>query len=194
MNKNLFINCPFDEHYKPQFDAILFSVYYCGCKPRCAKEIDNGGQIRLDKILSIIEQSDLGLHDISRTELNDNNLPRFNMPFELGLFLGARKFGGKRQKEKSCIIFDSHEYRYLEFISDISGQDIKSHNNDPEEIITKIRNWLNTFEELRPIPGAEAIIRQYKQYILQRLNLTVQDAQYSDNTQIIEQWIMLNRI
>jgi len=32
-------------------------------------------------------------HDISRTELNEHSLPRFNMPLELGLFLGASRFG-----------------------------------------------------------------------------------------------------
>jgi N-sulfoglucosamine sulfohydrolase len=40
----------------------------------------------------------------------------------------------------------------------ISGLDISAHRNDPNEIIRKIRNWLNTFINLRPIPGATAII------------------------------------
>jgi len=131
MNNNVFINCPFDNQYTELFDAILFAIYFCGCKPRCALEIDDGSQIRLDKIISIIEECDLGIHDISRTELNSNDLPRFNMPFEFGIFMGAKRFGGIRQKRKSCLIFDTESFRYMEYISDISGQDIKAHNNNP---------------------------------------------------------------
>ena len=198
MNREIFINCPFDEGYSDIFDAVLFAIYFCGCKPRCALEIDDGSQIRLDKIYDIIEESDLGIHDISRTEVNDNNLPRFNMPFEFGVFMGAKRFGGRKQKEKSCLIFDTDRYRYMEFISDISGQDIKAHDNDPTQVIRKIRNWLNTYPTLRPLAGATAIIEKYQRYrldwpnILPTLNLDEDDVQYSDRTQIIEEWISLN--
>ncbi len=200
MNKNIFINCPFDDSYTDLFEAILFAIYFCGCKPRCAMEIDDGSQIRLEKIFSIIRDCDLGIHDISRTELNPNNLPRFNMPFEFGIFMGAKQFGTTKQKSKSCLIFDTERFRYSEFISDISGQDIKAHNNSYDEIIRKIRNWLNTFPILQPLPGAVAIIHKYTHYLVDkpniytRLKLTSEDVQYADKTQIIEGWIQLNPI
>lgn len=200
MNSNVFINCPFDDLYDGIFDAVLFSVYFCGFKPRCALEIDNGTIVRLNKIFTIIQQCDLGIHDISRTELNVHNLPRFNMPFEFGIFMGAKQFGSKTQKAKSCIIFDRDRYRYNEFISDISGQDIKAHNNDPLEVIRKIRDWLNTLGINNPLPGATLIIRKYQDYlidypnILSRIHLTVDDVQFADRTQIIEEWIKLNPI
>ena len=200
MNRNIFINCPFDDQYQELFDALLFAVYFCGCKPRCALEIDNGAQIRLEKIFIIIKDCDLGVHDISRTELTKNNLPRFNMPLEFGLFLGAKKFGSSKQKQKSCMIFDSERYRYMEFLSDIAGQDIKSHNNDYKEIIKKTRNWLNTFPTLQPLPGAVSIINKYNNYLLDKpsilssLNLIDDDVQYADKTQIIEEWIRINQM
>jgi hypothetical protein len=198
VNREIFINCPFDDTYSELFDAVLFTIYFCGCKPRCALEIDDGSQVRLDKIYDIIEECDLGIHDISRTELNDHDLPRFNMPFEFGIFMGAKRFGGRKQKTKSCLIFDTERYRYAEFISDISGQDIKAHENDPTTVIRKIRSWLNTFDSLKPIAGATAIIGKYQQYrldwprILPTLNLDESDVEYSDRTQIIEEWISLN--
>lgn len=198
MNRNIFINCPFDEQYQELFDALLFAVYFCGCKPRCALEIDNGAQIRLEKIFTIIKDCDLGVHDISRTQLTPNNLPRFNMPLEFGIFLGAKKFGSTKQRQKSCMIFDSERYRYMEFMSDISGQDIKWHSNDYNEIIRKTRNWLNTFTTLQPLPGAAAIINKYNNYLLDKpsilksLNLINDDVQYADKTQIIEEWIKIN--
>jgi predicted nucleotide-binding protein len=133
---NVFINCPFDREYIPLFDAILFTVYKCGFRPRCSLEFDDGGQVRIEKINKIIEECRFGIHDISRTELDGgNNLPRFNMPFELGLFLGAKRFGSKLQRSKVLMILDKERHRYHQYISDISGQDVKSHDNDPEKLI-----------------------------------------------------------
>jgi hypothetical protein len=201
MNNNVFINCPFDDQYKDLFDSILFVIYFCECKPRCALELDDGLTNRLEKICNIIKECDLGIHDISRTELNANSLPRFNMPFEFGIFFGAKKFGGKNQKAKICLIFDKDKYRYQQFISDISGQDIKSHTNDYKEIITKTRNWINTLGLSKNLPGSDAIISNYEDYIqarpliLKGLNKTDKDySQYADKTQIIEEWIKQNPI
>ncbi|HEX8904122.1 MAG TPA: hypothetical protein VF771_04730, partial [Longimicrobiaceae bacterium] len=104
---NVFINCPFDGEYERLFRAIVFAVQACGFRPRSALEIDDGSEVRLEKIMRIIGECRYGIHDLSRTELDDEgNLPRFNMPLELGLFLGAKYFGGGVQKEKACIIFD----------------------------------------------------------------------------------------
>ena len=45
-------------------------------------------------ICDIIKASRFGIHDVSRTESDKASaLPRFNMPLELGFFLGARAFG-----------------------------------------------------------------------------------------------------
>jgi hypothetical protein len=45
------------------------------------------------RIFKLIEGCQFGIHDISRTELDtDSQLPRFNMPLELGMFLGAQRF------------------------------------------------------------------------------------------------------
>jgi hypothetical protein len=88
----VFINCPFDSRYQKFFDAIVFTVIRCGFDARCAREIDDGSGTRIDKIMNLIEACPYGIHDISRTELDTaSNLPRFNMPLELGIFLGARR-------------------------------------------------------------------------------------------------------
>ena len=56
--------------------------------PRCALEVDDAGQFRIDKILAMVRGCRLGVQDISRTELDTvYQLPRFNMPFELGVLL-----------------------------------------------------------------------------------------------------------
>ncbi len=95
-DRSVFINCPFSPDYQDQFNAIVFAVVRSGFVARCARENDDGAEVRLEKICRIIKDCPLGIHDISKTEADPNtSLPRFNMPFELGLFLGAKKFGGK---------------------------------------------------------------------------------------------------
>jgi len=122
---NVFINCPFDDEYKPIFDAVIFAVHDAGFVARCALEISDAAQNRFDKIVEIISECKYGIHDISRTELDPiNSLPRFNMPLELGIFLGCSKFGGTKDRMKMCMILDKEQYRYQKFISDIAGQDI----------------------------------------------------------------------
>ena len=100
-NDNVFINCPFDSDYQPLFDAMIFAVHDCGFIAHCALEAGDASQVRIDKIYKIIEDSRYGIHDISRTELDEvSHLPRFNMPLELGIFLGAKKFGVEEQGAK----------------------------------------------------------------------------------------------
>jgi hypothetical protein len=119
---NVFINCRFDAAYKPLFEALVFAITHCGFRPRCALEIDDGSQVRIDKIFRVIEECRFGIHDLSRTELDTSSrLPRFNMPLELGMFLAAKRFGEARQRTKVCLILDRDSYRYQKFISDIRG-------------------------------------------------------------------------
>ena len=92
--KDVFINCPFDATYRPLLRGLVFAVHDCGFIARSALEVEDSGEVRVQKIIRIIGESPYAVHDISRVELDTRtNLPRFNMPLELGLFLGARAFG-----------------------------------------------------------------------------------------------------
>ena len=118
----VFINCPFDSNYLELRNALIFAIYDCGFTPRCALEEDNSGNVRFDKIQRLIEQSKFGIHDISRTELDQTTgLPRFNMPLELGVFLGAKRFGYKIHTNKNLLIVGNEKYRHQACISDFAG-------------------------------------------------------------------------
>lgn len=193
---NVFLNCPFDDEYIEIRNALIFAVFDCGFIPRCALEDDDSGEVRFDKIQKIISECRFGIHDISRTELDGvMDLPRFNMPLELGVFIGAKRYGDKTQKVKKSIILDCEPYRYRAFISDISGQDIQSHNNDPEQAITRIRNWLNTSSGRRTIPGGRAIVQRWRQFendlpdMCARIPIEIDELMYNDYAMFISEWL-----
>ncbi len=161
---SVFINCPFDPNDRTMLFAAVFAIFDCGYQPRCALETEDGGEVRIEKIQRIISACKFGIHDISLTELGDNGLPRFNMPFELGVFLGAKQFGKGRQTQKVTLIVDRQAHRYQAFLSDIAGQDIRSHSSTPEGLITCIRNWLSNSTRRTTIPGAAHIVRRYQEF------------------------------
>jgi hypothetical protein len=166
---SVFINCPFDDAYRPLFEATVFTVAHCGFAPRCALETVDAAGTRIDRIMDLIGKCPLGIHDISRTESEPvSGLPRFNMPFELGLFLGARRFGNRQQKAKNCLILDTERYRYQKFLSDIAGQDIDAHGNDPAKAITKVRDFLRTHSGGRRLPGGAVIKRDFAQFEIRK--------------------------
>jgi hypothetical protein len=198
-SEDVFINCPFSDDYDSYFKAILFTVIRSGFNPRCAREDDDGGDVRFDKICRIIEDCKYGIHDISKTEADgEPPLPRFNMPLELGLFLGARKYGDAEQTLKKAIIFDREPYRYQKFISDISGQDIHAHNNDVGQLIIGVAAWLRRASKRKTVPGGTAIAEEYAVFMdnlpimLAARHMQPQDLTYDDDITFIAEWLVRN--
>jgi hypothetical protein len=124
----------------------------------------DGAEVRLGKIAAMIGGCDWGIHDLSRVEVEQGGTPRFNMPMELGIHLGARLFGERRHRRKRALILDSKPHRYDAALSDISGQDIEVHANDPEQVIRCVRNWLSEHRPARavPLPGVTAMQSDYR--------------------------------
>ena len=128
---SVFINCPFDTEYEHLFHALVFAVHACGFIARSAAEVGDVSRGRIDKIFKIVAECRFGIHDISRTELDAiSKLPRFNMPLELGIFLAAKYYGNKAQRDKICLVMEREEHLYQKFCSDLKGYDIPAHNGD----------------------------------------------------------------
>jgi hypothetical protein len=163
-DRSVFVNCPFDREFQPLFRALLFTIADCGFLVRCALEVEDSGEVRANKIIRIIKECVLGIHDISRTELNPEGLPRFNMPYELGLFIGCAAFGSGKHKTKKALILDKERYRFAKYLSDIAGQDIQSHGNDVAQMIKKVRNWLASVSAGEPIPGGDTIHKRFTEF------------------------------
>jgi hypothetical protein len=194
-DRNVFINCPFDNAYAPIFEAIIFAVHDAGFRPKCARERLDSGEVRLQKILSLISESRFSIHDLSRTELDDSNqLPRFNMPFELGIDVGCKTYSGA-QKDKSFLIFDSEKYRFQKYITDIAGQDIQHHADNPKVAVKRVRDWLRTESGRSDIPGGSAMYKRYESFredlprICEELKLDLNELTFVDFSQIVATWL-----
>ncbi len=197
---DVFINCPFDPSYKQIFDAIIFAIYDLGFVARCALEVDDASEFRLVKILDLIERSRYGIHDISAAAIDANTgLPRFNMPLELGLFLGCKRFGEPAQRNKGCLILDVDKYRYRNFLSDVAGQDIHAHGGRPEKAISAVRDWLCSASKRKGLPGGQAIADRYAKFraelpgLCAALKRQEDSLTFPDLSEMISEWLPVNR-
>jgi len=146
------------------FRAIVFAVKACGFVPRTALDTEDSAESRIAKIRDLIATCDRGIHDLSAVELDrGTGLPRFNMPLELGMSLGAKWFGKGDQRAKRILILDAKSHQYDASTSDISGQDIRAHGRDASRAITCVRNWLTQDRDpaLPPLPGGDALADDY---------------------------------
>ncbi|MFT3727772.1 MAG: hypothetical protein QM759_08110 [Terricaulis sp.] len=194
---DVFINCPFDDEYAPLLRAIVFAIFACGYRSRCALEVTDGN-FRFDKLKTLIEHCDFGIHDLSRTELSrPTATPRFNMPFELGLFLGATSFGGRRQKQKRALVLAENRERWAPSISDLAGVDPVYHDNDPARAIRAVRDFLDKTPDGLRLPGEQSISNDFGRFeddlprLARAANQTAVEARrYANYVTFVEEFLL----
>lgn len=177
--QNVFINCPFDKEFYPLLRPLLFTVIYLGLEPRIALERLNSGEPRIQKIVELIEDSKYAIHDLSRIKAREKDeLFRLNMPFELGLDVGCRLYKGGKWSEKKCLILEAERYRYQAALSDLSNSDIAVHNNEPNDVVIEVRNWLSN-EAGQRAPGPTRIWGAFNDFMANNYDTLKQDG-FSD--------------
>lgn len=166
-DRAVFINCPFDDQYEPIFQAILFAVHASGFRARCAKEF-HSGRDRFTGIQELIRDCKYGIHDVSNTSttvIHGSPFPRFNMPLELGLFLGCREYGEDHLADKVCLLLDSDSHRHRYATSDLSGLDPRGHGNEPARAIKEVAGWLAANNPAAGIAGATILNNRYSAFL-----------------------------
>lgn len=162
---NVFINCPFDDEYKELLRVLLFTVLYLGYKPMISL-MQSSSDVRINQIKSYIKNSRFGIHDLSRCKaMMPGELPRFNMPFELGLDMGCHEFGNEVLKTKRILILETERFHYQKVLSDIAGQDIENHDGDLRTLALKVRNRFSSLRTRKSYPGITEIWLAYNIFI-----------------------------
>jgi hypothetical protein len=197
--KNVFINCPFDSDFDKLLRPLLFTIIYFEFIPKIATERSDSGEQRIEKICGLIETSKYSIHDLSRIKATKKNeFSRHNMPFELGIDYGCRKFAGNHFSEKKFLVIAKERFDYAKALSDLAGVDIKTHNDDIEKLIRAVRNWFLNTVNLTGIKPAAVIYGDFIDFMAD-FDAERRKERYSDEdiydmptpefTKFIEQWL-----
>lgn len=194
---SVFINCPFTDDFKELFHSIVFCVLSCGFHPRTSLEAGDAGDIRLDKIIRLISESYYSIHDLSAIELDSvNKLPRFNMPFELGLVMGCKKVAGKKFSNRPILVMENKAYTAQKCLSDIAGQDVTPHQGSVMHITRIVRTWLLQQSNRSNIPGHIRIQNAFHRFygelpdLCETAGLNRDEISYPDFVNLAQQWLI----
>lgn len=158
-NKNVFINCPYDDDYKDMMYIIIFLVAKFGCIPLLAA-VNAESIDRMTKILALIKDSSIGIHDISRMEHTvDKPIARFNMPFELGIDYAHKYYC--QDGNKKLLILQQKQFLSKKALSDLSGVDIEAHNNKNGELVKIIRSFFCSIFSLTNVVSSTKLENEY---------------------------------
>ena len=156
---SVFVNCPYDEDYRKRLlHPLLFTLLWGGATPRIAIERSDSGEQRMAKICELIEAADYTLHDLTRARAEKaGEAQRMNMPFELGVVYGYRRYAGGAAGAQRSLVMVQTDADATEAISDFGGMDAKCHGGRPQTLIRVVRNWLLDTAEVQGLAPARAI-------------------------------------
>ena len=135
----VFLNIPYDKKFERLFLAYIAGISALGMVPHATLEIPDSSR-RLEKILKLARSCEYSVHDLSRVQLDPAKprVPRFNMPFELGLCVAdANRREGQRQ---NWFIFEAEANRVDKSLSDLKGTDPKIHGATVRGVLSGLCN------------------------------------------------------
>ena len=146
--QSVFLNIPYDNQFEELYLAYIVGLTQLGFHINATLAVPNQG--RLDRIVQLIEESDVSIHDLSRIELSSPGIPRFNMPLELGLALYRSHATNGRHR---VFVFEKKAYRMLQSTSDVNVALIpKVHNGRPKGVMVGLRNIFHQPERTTTVP------------------------------------------
>ena len=149
--QSVFLNIPFDREYSPLFVALIAALTGLGRKPRCVLEVPASGKDRLGRIFELLSSCGSSIHDLSRVALSGPlQVPRFNMPFELGIAYCLWRQSGHR-----FFVMEEAAYRLQASLSDLNGLDPHIHEGTQEGILACLLDCFGT-------PGKLPTVRDLK--------------------------------
>ena len=115
--------------------------------------------------MRLIRSSKFSIHDISRLRAKEaGDFSRFNLPFELGVDRGAQLFGVGRMRSKCCLILERDQHEFRRALSDLAGIDIKSHQDQPVEVVRAVRNWFVETVGLQRVVNATQLWYRFNEF------------------------------
>lgn len=155
--RRVFVNCPFSPDYRERLRAIVFVLLRLGFEPCLASQKSDSGHPRIEEIKRLISGCRHGIHDLSLSVAAKAGAPtRMNMPYELGLDLGARWFGPPRLRSKVTLVLEKKRGSAKKALSDMDFGDPRAYNGVTETLICELRDHFFAFLSTEPgrVPAA----------------------------------------
>jgi hypothetical protein len=157
----VFLNVPFDKPYEPIFIGLVGALIHLGKYPTTVLELGGGTAPRIDRLIAAIRANPFSVHDLSRVQPSGRGtsaVPRFNMPFELGLAV-AVSLSERRNAKHGFVLLESKPFRLQQSLSDMNGHDPFIHNGTQRGAI---RTMVEAFAVAGPtdIGAARRLVRR----------------------------------
>ena len=139
-DQHVFLNVPFDKQYQPLFIALITGLTALGRKPHCVLEVPSAGQSRLDRTYRLLASCESSVHDLSWVgRFGKFQLPRFNMPFELGM-----AFALAQDRSHKFFVLERQRYRLQVSLSDLNGLDPHIHGGTQAGVLRCLLDCFGT--------------------------------------------------
>jgi hypothetical protein len=132
---DVLINAPFDTPFERQYLALIAGLVSLGLNPRSVLEL-SAADGRLGRLVKIIRTCRFSVHDLSRVQLARRppfRVPRFNMPFELGLAVAVAQGGGH-----DCFLLEAKQGRLTHTLNDMNAFDASIHEGTVDGMVDAI--------------------------------------------------------
>lgn len=126
--RDVFINVPFDSSHERIYLALIAGLVSLGLNPRSVLQIPANAD-RLRRLHEVISSCAFSLHDLCRVQLSRAagfRVPRFNMPFELGLAVGIAVADRKQRYQWRTL--EAIPHRLGASLSDVLGYETAIHH------------------------------------------------------------------
>jgi hypothetical protein len=160
----VFLNVPYDSAFENLYLAYIAGVSAFGLVPRATLEIPTSRR-RLERIRQLIGQCAYSIHDLSRVQPDARTprVPRFNMPFELGLAV-AQSIGSRSESWYVC---ETVPHRIGKSLSDLDGTDVRIHGGTVRGVFGAL---CDIFVRKKRQPSVQ---QMYGIYLVLRRNLPI---------------------
>ena len=155
---SVFLNIPYDAAFERLYLAYIVGISAFRLIPHIALEIPDTTR-RLDRVQALLHQCRYSIHDLSKVQVSRTapRIPRFNMPFELGL---AVSWSAMNPGRHSWFVCDSERHRVLKSISDLAGTDINIHDGQVRGVM---RELCNMFARHAVRPDVTDLMKRYRE-------------------------------
>lgn len=159
--QSVFLNVPFDKQYRPLFIALIAALTALGRTPRRVLEVPSSGRNRLERILDLISSCGASVHDLSRVSRSGPyRVPRFNMPFELGLVYSL-----SRRRPHRFFLFEEKPHRLQASLSDLNGHDPHIHGGTQAGVIRCVLDCFGTPRGAPPSAALQSLARKLSRVV-----------------------------